>query len=138
VLASKILMAISAGMSLLLGVVHLVYTFTGTSLLPRDPALHAAMSQAPLAITRDTTVLRAWIGFNASHGMALILFGLVFGYLAFQHTRLLFDSVFLLAAGFAMLAGLVVLARLYWFGVPLAGVALALACYAASVVAARA
>jgi hypothetical protein len=39
------------------------------------------------------------VGFNASHSMGLILFGLVFGYLALAHRQLLFQSPFLLVVG---------------------------------------
>ena len=135
--ASKLLMAFSAGIVFLLGAIHLTYTFTGTRLLPRDPALQAAKSQAPLSITKETNVLRAWIGFNASHSLALLFFALVFGYLAFAHTDFLFGSTYLLATGFLVLAGFAVLAKLYWFNIPFAGVTTALVSYLASIVAAR-
>lgn len=82
-MASRILMALSAGIIIVLGVLHLVYTFSGSSLLPRDPALQATLSQTHLSITKETTVLRAWTGFNASHSMGLIFFGLIFAFLRF-------------------------------------------------------
>jgi len=44
-LAAKILMALSASIIFSLGVVHLVYTFWGPMLTPRDPALQISMSQ---------------------------------------------------------------------------------------------
>ena len=61
---------------------------------------------------------RCWVGFNASHSMGLILFGLVFGYLALAHGKLLFQSTFLLVVGLAMLSGVVVLCKVYFFSVP--------------------
>jgi len=131
--AARVLMLLSAGVVLLLGSVHLAYTFSGSKLLPRDSATIESMQRATLVISKDTTVWRAWIGFNASHSLGAILFGLVFGYLAAAVPQALFESVFLSAVGFAMLAGLAVLARLYWFGVPFAGVTFALACYGASI-----
>ena len=137
-MTAKILMAISAGLVFLLGAIHLVYTFSGTKLMPRDPALRTAMGQVPLGISEETTVLRAWIGFNASHGLGLILFGLVFGFMALNHTKFLFGSSYLLAVGFIFLAGLLVLSRLFWFSIPFAGLALALGCFVASIIAARA
>jgi hypothetical protein len=76
---------------------------------------------------------RAWVGFNASHSMGLILFGLVFGFLALAHDQLLFQSPFLLVVGLAMLGGYVVLSKVYWFSVPLTGVSISLACYLASI-----
>jgi hypothetical protein len=91
------------------------------------------MSEVHLVITRQTTMWRAWVGFNASHSMGAILFGLVYGFLANAYQELLFKSPFLLVVGFAMLGGLAVLARLYWFRVPFAGVVTALVCYVLSV-----
>lgn len=81
---------------------------------------------------------QAWVGFNASHSMGLILFDLVFGYLALAHDQLLFQSPFLLVVGLAMLAGLVVLCKIYFFRAPLTGASISLACYVASVVLSRA
>ena len=60
--------------------------------------------------------------------MGLILFGLVFGFLALAHGQLLFQSPFLLVVGLAMLGALVVLCKVYLFSVPLTGVSISLAC----------
>lgn len=128
-------MTLSALVVLTLGVLHLIYTFSGPKLTPRDPALQARMNEIHLVITRQTTVWRAWIGFNASHSMGAILFGLVYGFLANAYPELLFNSPFLLVVGFAMLASFAVLAKLYWFRVPFAGIVLSLVCYVLSIVA---
>jgi hypothetical protein len=137
-LVPKILMVLSASIILTLGIVHLVYTFWGTKLTPRDPALQISMSQISPVITKETTMWRCWVGFNASHGMGLILFGLVFGFLALAHSQLLFQSSFLLVIGLAMLVGFVVLCKVYFFSVPLTGISIALACYVASIALSRA
>ena len=81
---------------------------------------------------------RCWMGFNASHSVGLILFGLVFGFLAFAHGELLFHSPFLLVVGFAVLGSFVVLCRLYFFKVPLTGTAISLICYLSSIALSRA
>ena len=52
-----------------LGSVHLVYTFVGVKLHPRDPRLIRRMQQTSMVLTRDTSVWRAWIGFNAIGGV---------------------------------------------------------------------
>ena len=80
ILAARILMVLSASIIFTLGVVHLVYTFWGPMLTPRDPALQISMSQISPVITKETTIWRCWVGFNASHSMGLMLFGLVFGF----------------------------------------------------------
>jgi len=137
-LAARILMVFSASIIFTLGVVHLVYTFWGPKLAPRDPALEVSMSQISPVITKETTMWRAWVGFNVSHSMGLILFGLVFGFLALAHGQLLFRSPFLLVVGLAFLVGFVVLCKVYFFRVPLMGISISLACYVASIALSRA
>ena len=137
-MAARILMVFSASIVLTLGVLHLVSTFWGPSLTPRDPALQISMSQGSPVMTNETTMWRCWVGFNASHSMGLILFGLVFGFLALAHGQLLFQSPFLLVVGLATLGGFVVLSKVYWFGSPFIGTSIALACYVASIVQSRA
>ncbi len=131
-------MVLSSGIIFTLGVVHIVYTFWGPKLTPRDPALQISINQISPVISKETTMWRAWMGFNATHSMGAILFGLVFGYLALAHGQLLFQSLFLLAVGLAMLGGLVVVSRVYFFSVPLTGICISLACYVASIALSRA
>lgn len=133
IVAAQILMVLSAGIIMTLGTLHLVYTFWSSKFLPRDRELQASMDRVSPVISKQTTMWRAWVGFNASHSMGAILFGLVYGYLAIAHGRLLFQSVFLLAVGLAMLAGLFALGKLYWFSVPFAGIGIALACYVCAI-----
>jgi hypothetical protein len=136
-MAARVLMVVSASILFTLGVVHFVYTFWGLMLTPRDHALQISMSQISPVITKETTMWRCWVGFNASHGMGLILFGLVFGFLAVAHGQLLFQSPFLLVVGLAMLGGFVVLCKIYFFSVPFTGISISLACYIASIALSR-
>jgi hypothetical protein len=131
---STILMTVAAGIPLAIGCVHLLYTFSGSKLLPRDPAVQLAMARTHPGITRQTTMWRAWVGFNATHSMALILFGVFFVYLALAQGAMLFASAFLLALGLAVLVSFLVLARIYFFSIPFKAISISLACYVASVV----
>lgn len=117
-----------------LGCGHLLLTYFGPRLLPRDRELIAAMDRVSPVLTRQTTIWRAWIGFNVSHSLGAIFYALVYGYLANAHAELLFGSPYLLAVGGALLATYVVLAWRYWFVTPLVGTAVAFACFAAAVV----
>jgi hypothetical protein len=130
----RILIAASAGILLTLGALHLLYTFFGPKLRPRDSELEAHMQRVHLVITRQTTVWRAWIGFNASHSLGIILFGLLYGYLALARPEVLFGSVFLSVLGGVFLGSYVILAFKYWFSVPFRGVALAFILYSAALV----
>lgn len=130
----SILIAISSGIILLLGIAHLVYTFYGPKLRPRDPQLLDHMKRVSPNITRETNMWKCWVGFNASHSLSAILFGLVYGYLAISHSDFLFASYFLLAIGFCLLASLAVLGKLYWFSIPFRGITIAFACYSAALI----
>ncbi len=89
----------------------------------------ARLREVSPVITRQTTMWKAWIGFNASHSYGAILFGLVYGYLALVHGPLLFGSPFLLTVGLLLLGGYVFLAQRYWFSVPFRGIVLATTLY---------
>jgi succinate dehydrogenase hydrophobic anchor subunit len=104
-----VLMTLSAAILFALGVLHLVYTFWDPRLTPRDPALKVRMSEVSPVISKETTMWRTWVGFNASHGMGAMLFGLVYG---FWHLRR--------------------------FSTPVACIGVSLACYVASIVVSRA
>ena len=131
-LVASNLMAASAAIILGLGMIHLVYTFHGTKLHPRDAALISRMQEVSPVLTRETTMWKTWIGFNASHSLGAILFGLIYGYLSLMQSALLFQSVFLLAVGLLTLLAYVALAKRYWFSIPYRGIVAATILYAAA------
>jgi len=128
--AAHILIAASAAVLGTLGSLHLLYTYHGNKLDPRDPAVREAMQRTTPVITRQTSVWRATKGFNASHSLGIIAFALVYGYLALWRSDVLGGSLFLLALGMAVLLAYLALARRYFFSVPFRGVALACVLYA--------
>jgi len=128
------LIAASAAIILLLGLIHLLYTFYGPKFLPRDRELQARMQEVSPVITRQTTMWKAWVGFNASHSFGAILFGAVYGYLALAHSAFLFQSTFLLSLGLVLLFGYVILAKRYWFSIPFRGILLAAFLYALALI----
>ena len=131
------LMLVSALIMATLGSAHWLLTYRGPKLLPRDRTLKEAMMQTSPVITTQTTMWRAWIGFNVSHSLGAILFGLVYGYLGWVHGELLFHSWFLLLVGLIMLLTYFVLAMLYWFITPILGIGLSLICFVLSIVVSR-
>jgi hypothetical protein len=128
------LFAASAAIILLFGLIHLLYTFRGRKLHPRDAELETRMSEISPVITRKTTMWKAWIGFNASHAYGAILFGLVYGHLAVAHSSFLLESPFLLLVGLFLLGGYVFLVKVYWGNVPLGGVVVSTALYVSALV----
>ena len=131
----QLLMTASAFVIFFLGSIHLLYTFHGNKLYPRDTHLERQMQLVSPVISKQTTMWNAWIGFNASHSYGAIFFGLIYGYLALVHADLLFNSLYLLFIGLLLLIGYVFLAKKYWFSIPLVGVLLSTACYVGAVVA---
>jgi len=129
---SAILIAASALLIFFLGSMHLLLTFRGPAFHPRDPALMAQMQADSPRIARGATSMwRAGIGFHASHSLGAMLFGLVWTYLALAGEGVLFRSAFLLGLGMLTLAAYLMLAKIYWFKVPLRGIGLASSLYAA-------
>lgn len=123
------LLAGSAAIILLLGLAHLLFTFSGTKLVPRDPELQTRMREVSPFISGETSMWKAWVGFNASHSFGAILFGTIYGYLAVFLGALLFQSVFLLFLGLLVLVGYLLLAKYYWFSAPFRGILLATVLY---------
>lgn len=68
------LVAASAVILLLLGLAHLLFTFHGTKLLPRDLDLQRRMQEVSPVITRQTTMWKTWIGFNVRGVMRATVF----------------------------------------------------------------
>jgi hypothetical protein len=128
---AALLVACAGAIFLVLGALHVLITFRGPAMLPRDRALRARMDEVSPVVSRDTTMWRAWIGFNASHGIGAMTFGAAYAELALAHPALLAADAALQAIGGACIAAFVVLAARYWFRVPLAGVATAALAYAA-------
>ena len=132
---APLLIAGSAAIVMSLGLIHLLYTVRGTKLLPRDRDLKARMEEVSPVITRETTMWKAWVGFNASHSYGAILFGAVYGYLSLAHSAFLFQSTFLLSLGLLLLGGYAYLGKRYWFRVPFRGILLATVLYVIALVA---
>lgn len=98
-----ILMVVAVAEVAVLGFVHLIYTFYGPKFQPRDRSLAERMQEVSPVISSETTMWKAWVGFNASHSYGAILFGLVYAYLAIHHADILFGSAYLLIVGLAFL-----------------------------------
>lgn len=121
----RILIGGSAAIILFLGSVHLTYTFFTHKFSPSEGQLETAMKQVAPRISGEMTMWKAWISFHVSHSIGLMLFGLIFGYLAVCRWEVLLQSHFLAVLGLLVLVAYIVVARIYWFRAPLIGVSLA-------------
>jgi len=112
-----------------LGSAHLALTFFSNRFEPRDAEVAAKLRVVSPIISRDMTMHQAATGFHISHSMGPMLLGLIYGYLAICHFDFLLQSTFLMTLGSLTLAVYLVTAKIYWFKVPLRGIALALVLY---------
>jgi len=133
-MSAEMLVATSAFIVLALGIGHLALTYFSQAFSPRDAALEIRLREISPFISRQTTMWRGQVGFHASHSLGAIVFGAIYSHLALTYSALLLQSHFLLSLGAVVLLSYVVLAKLYWFFLPLAGLSIALACYIAGVV----
>jgi hypothetical protein len=112
---------------LLLGALHAWHTPTRTTerkgLSPRDQGVAEAMSRTTPRLTERTDLWRAWVGFNYSHSLGAVLFGL-FVVLIGRSTESYAQNA-ALAAPLALLVALCYLAigLKYWFRTPILGIA---------------
>src|SRR5215470_16531011 len=93
------LIALSAIVMVLLGIIHVYYTVATNKFDPRDTALKGRLETVSPVLSKHMTMWKAWIGFNLSHSLGLLFFGAVFGYLAIFRFSVLQHSTFLLVTG---------------------------------------
>lgn len=123
------LVVIASSLVCIIGILHLAFTWWGKNLHPRNKDLILQMKQSHIHITNETTVWKAWIGFNSTHSIAAILFGLIYGYLALVHPNLFFESIYLKLLGFVTLTAFLMLSYQYFFSTPTVVVGVALVCF---------
>ncbi len=136
--ASRILFLTGALPYLLLGLAHAAHTPRATherkGLSPRDPALAQAMAAGTLLLTRHTDVWRAWVGFNFSHSLGAIVFGLAVLLAGRSADVFAREAAVWLPAALVVCSGYLVLGVNYWFRTPIAGLGLSLASFLSAAV----
>jgi hypothetical protein len=129
-----ILLIIGGAVFLALGGVHAIYTLLDLRnprrLVPVDPSVAQAMANSPVRLSRGgTDMWRAWIGFNFSHSLGVLLVGALAVWTG--------SRINMLPGGIILALTLIgcvylVLALRYWFRTPAIGVAIGTACFAAA------
>jgi len=127
-----VLLILGGSISCVLGGSHAIYTLLDLRnprwLAPVDPSVAQAMANSALRLSRGgTDMWRAWIGFNFSHSLGVLLFGALAIWAGCRVNRL---PVGILPA--LTLIGCIyeVLCLLYWFRYPAIGVAIVTGCFA--------
>lgn len=114
-----------------LGTIHLLYTFFTNKFSSRSKRVNEAMKASFPIITKQTTMWKAWMGFNASHSSGAIYIGIINLFLAIQHVDIVIDPVFLVLNIVTTLFYLW-LAKRFWFSTPYIGIMIAACCFLAA------
>jgi hypothetical protein len=129
---ARFLVELGGSIFVLLGSLHALYTLLDIRrprrLVPQDSAVALAMTASPLRLSRGgTTMWRAWVGFNFSHSVGVVLFGaLCIG--AGAALGAMVVPVWLLLVLVVISIIYLGLSVLYWFWIPTAGIAVASFC----------
>jgi hypothetical protein len=114
-----------------LGGLHAIYTLLDLRnprrLVPADPSVAQAMAHSTLRLSRGATDMwRAWVGFNFSHSLGLILFAAL---AIWAGARIKTVPTAIMPALILVGGVYLVLALLYWFRAPVTGVAIGTGCF---------
>ncbi len=101
-------------------------------LSPRDPAVRDAMAHDTILLTRRTTVWLAWVGFNLSHSLGLLLIGVVVVLIGRTSASFRAQAAVFLPLAVLVSATYLVLGVRYWFRTPIIGISLASVCFLVS------
>ena len=121
---------------IVLGAIHIIYTLMDIrvprKLTPYDDSVRVSMQKSTLALTKQTTMWRAWVDFNISHGIGVLFFGLIYLTLALSDFTLLSKVTLLPYLAFAVSVSYLVLSVKYWFHIPAIGSGIGAACFLVS------
>lgn len=115
-----------------LGTIHFIYIFFTNKFSPRNDKLKEQMKSATPVLTRETTLWKGWIGFNASHSSGIIFIGLINFYLALKYFTLFQSDNFFFLFNILTIGFYAWVAKKYWFKVPLIGISITLICFMVS------
>jgi len=128
-MTAKIFILIASSIFLMLGTIHLVYTFFTNKFLARDVEANKKMNATSPILTKETTVWKAWIGFNASHSVGTMFIGLINIILVCQYFEVYQNSFNILWLDICTGIFYLFLAKRYWFKIPLIGILMATSCF---------
>jgi len=133
---SRYLLIAGACPYLVLGVAHALATplrpDQRKGLSPFDPELGDQMAKSTLQLTRRTDMWRAWVGFNLSHSLGVVAFGVFVVLGARTPASFAAQGDVLVPLAVLVSLGYLTLAARYWFRTPILGCLFATAAFAAS------
>lgn len=126
---AQILIVTGASIVGILGWAHLLLTFFSHKFNARNSDTTAAMKETSPLISQQTTMWRAWIGFNASHSLGALMFAAVYLPLAIYHISVIESSLWFTLLPCLVSISYLILAKQYWFNVPMIGMLISSGCF---------
>jgi hypothetical protein len=129
-----ILLILGGGVFAVLGALHAIYTLLDLRhprrLVPADPSVAHAMANSAVRLSRGgTDMWRAWIGFNFSHSIGVLLFAAL---AIWAGSRINTLPTGIMPALTLVGCAYLVLGLRYWFRAPAIGIAIGTSCFAAA------
>jgi hypothetical protein len=118
----KLFLVAGCAVFVVLGMLHFWLTMFTNKFEARDSRLTAEMTRVSPILTSRTSMWKAWIGFNISHSLGAIVFGLVYIIIALENYDYLKTSTSLSVLLLIVPLILLMLAVRYWFDRPRNGV----------------
>lgn len=128
-MADQILLIIGASIFGILGFAHLLYTFCTNKFDARDQTVTTAMMTTSPVLTKETTMYKAWIGFNASHSVGAIFVMAFYVPLAMTNMQVIRENVWFSLLPVLIGLSYLYLAKKYWFRTPFIGILISTACF---------
>ena len=123
----KYIWEIGSAIFVYLGIIHLIFTFFTNKFSSRSEMAIEVMKSSTPILTKDTSLWKAWLGFNGSHSIGAIFIGVINIYLAHFYFDLF--TPFLFIFNIVIVSFYLWLAKRYWFRIPFYGILLTLVSY---------
>jgi len=130
----QILLIVGASIFGVLGAVHLLYTFFTNKFDAHDASVTEAMKGTSPTLTKETSMWRAWIGFNASHSLGAMLVAAIYIPLTVSYFPVIQASIWFSVLPVFIGLSYLTLAKKYWFKIPFTGVLIATLCFSGAAV----
>jgi hypothetical protein len=124
---------IGASIFLILGIFHGVLTLQDLSnprtFTPPEKALRLAMQNSSIAIHPRTNLWKAWLGFNLSHSLGLIMFGGTFVVIGLFYFPTFTKTLWLPGYATLISTAYLIMSIKFWFSKPVIFSGIGLACF---------
>jgi hypothetical protein len=124
---------IGASIFLILGIFHGVLTLqdlgSPRTFTPPAKSLRLAMQNSSIAIHPQTNLWQAWLGFNLSHSLGLIMFGGIFVAIGFFNFSVFAQILWLPSCAIFISTAYLIMSIKFWFSKPVIASTMGLTCF---------